>query len=403
MTRSITNSFAILIFICGATVAQAQLPSTGQSDCYDHRGRTIACPDPGEPFSGQDAQSPAPSLRYRDNGDGTVTDLTTGLMWQRTPAYDVDWSGAVAGARAATTGGYDDWRLPTIKELYSLIDFSGRTGRSASESKPYLDTDVFDFRYGTRRFIDAQYVSSTEYVSTTMGGNHTVFGVNFADGRIKGYPSRTPRGPKVFHVRYVRGDAGYLANDYVDNSDGTVTDRSTGLMWAQKDGGVGMSWQEALAWVEARNAEGFLGYRDWRLPNAKELQSIVDYRRSPDTTESAAIDPTFDTTPIRNEAGQTDFPYFWTSTTHLDGPADIQGSAAVYVAFGRALGYMPIRPGAGSVRLLDVHGAGAQRSDPKAGDPSRFPQGRGPQGDVIRIDNFVRLVRTAGPSQEVSR
>jgi hypothetical protein len=45
--------------------------------------------------------------------------------------------------------------------------------------------------------------------------------------------------------------------------------------------------------------------------------------------------------------------------------------------------------------LLDVHGAGAQRSDPKSGDAADFPNGRGPQGDVIRIDNYVRLVRDA--------
>jgi len=43
--------------------------------------------------------------------------------------------------------------------------------------------------------------------------------------------------------------------------------------------------------------------------------------------------------------------------------------------------------------LMDVHGAGAQRSDPKAGNPKNFPYGRGPQGDVIRIYNLVRLVR----------
>ena len=49
--------------------------------------------------------------------------------------------------------------------------------------------------------------------------------------------------------------------------------------------------------------------------------------------------------------------------------------------------------GSGNYQLLDVHGAGAQRSDPKAGDPHDFPHGRGPQGDVIRIFNFVRLVR----------
>lgn len=58
---------------------------------------------------------------------------------------------------------------------------------------------------------------------------------------------------------------------------------------------------------------------------------------------------------------------------------------------------------------MDVHGAGSQRSDPKAGDPSRFPYGRGPQGDVIRIYNFVRAVRggkatpkTSGPKVEMT-
>jgi hypothetical protein len=47
----------------------------------------------------------------------------------------------------------------------------------------------------------------------------------------------------------------------------------------------------------------------------------------------------------------------------------------------------------GERELLDVHGAGAQRSDPKTGSADRFPYGRGPQGDVIRIENMVRCVR----------
>jgi hypothetical protein len=49
-------------------------------------------------------------------------------------------------------------------------------------------------------------------------------------------------------------------------------------------------------------------------------------------------------------------------------------------------------PGSGYT-LMDVHGAGSQRSDPKTGDPANWPYGNGPQGDVIRIFNFVRLVR----------
>jgi hypothetical protein len=42
---------------------------------------------------------------------------------------------------------------------------------------------------------------------------------------------------------------------------------------------------------------------------------------------------------------------------------------------------------------MDVHGAGAQRSDPKTGDPKRFARGRGPQGDDVRILNYARAVR----------
>jgi hypothetical protein len=57
-------------------------------------------------------------------------------------------------------------------------------------------------------------------------------------------------------------------------------------------------------------------------------------------------------------------------------------------------GMMGARGGnANNYQFEDVHGAGAQRSDPKAGDPAMFPHGRGPQGDVIRIYNYVRLVR----------
>jgi hypothetical protein len=62
------------------------------------------------------------------------------------------------------------------------------------------------------------------------------------------------------------------------------------------------------------------------------------------------------------------------------------GAGAVYIAFGRAMGYM-------DGKWQDVHGAGAQRSDPKVGNASDYPEGHGPQGDAIRIDNYVRLVR----------
>jgi len=155
-------------------------------------------------------------------------------------------------------------------------------------------------------------------------------------------------------------------------------------MWSQSDSGEGMDWESALAWVQQRNDQNYLGYDDWRLPNAKELQSIVDYTRSPDTTNSAAIDSLFEISEITNEAGNKDYPFFWTGTTHVRSNGIVK--SAVYLSFGRALGYM-------NDRWLDVHGAGAQRSDPKSGDPDDYPTYKGPQGDVRRLLNYVRCVR----------
>jgi len=370
---------------------------TGQIICYDNMNE-ISAPDEGEPFYGQDAQVDGNQPSYIDNGDGTITDTVTGLMWQKDPGDKMTYGEAVAGADSFELAGYDDWRLPTIKELYSLIQFSGTdpSGPQASGAIPFIDTDYFIFEYGDEsageRMIDSQFISSTKYVSTTMNNDETVFGVNFADGRIKGYPigpMKNQSEGKLFYVLYVRGNTGYGENDFSDNGDGTITDNATSLMWSQSDSGAGMTWEEALAWVQEKNDENYLGYSDWRLPNAKELESIVDYSRSPDTTGSAAIDELFDVSGITNEAGEADYPYFWTSTTHIK--SNGMGDGAVYICFGRAMGYMEEFGG-----WVDVHGAGAQRSDPKSGNASDYPQSFGPQGDARRLTNYVRLVRGSG-------
>ncbi|MGA2543225.1 MAG: DUF1566 domain-containing protein [Verrucomicrobiota bacterium] len=483
--------------------------ATGQSKCYDNRNE-IAPPKPGQPFYGQDAQFQAHPPSYALSADGlTVHDNNTDLTWQRSPDTDGDglltWRDKLTLAQAqalpaklnaARFGGFDDWRLPSIKEQFSLFDARGTDpivqGNDTSALRPFLDTNFFKFAYGDtsagERIIDSQYASSTKYVGQSARAFGKLFGVNFADGRIKGYDLFMPGGgmEKTFFVLCARGNPDYGKNDFHDNADRTITDRATGLMWCKADSGQGMNWQDALAWVQKKNAEKFLGHDDWRLPSVKELQSIVDYTRSPDTTHSPAIALVFNCTTITNEAGQADFPFYWSATTHA-GPRG--GGAAMYVAFGRAAGWMsqqafaggppdrrggpgsqggfhllpplareqlnltsdqqkqladlesdtkarlekfltpqqmqqlnqmqPQRQGgprgggrgmdgpgmdgppeagpqgsdAGDYHLVDVNGAGAQRSDPKAGDPAMFPHGRGPQGDVIRIYNYVRLVR----------
>ena len=383
-----------------------------QQELFYNNSAEISQPSPNQDFYGQDATYSRNSPTYQDNGDGTITDLVTGLMWQKSPDMDGDgdidyadkmsYFEAIENADDFNLAGHTDWRLPSIKEMYSLIVFSGidpsgYEGSSTEDLVPFIDTDYFDFAYGDtdagERIIDAQMASSTIYVGTTMGGNESMFGVNFADGRIKGYPTGPMPGQtedKQFYVMYVRGNTSYGINDFKDNGNGTINDDASGLMWMQDDDGEGMNWKDALSHAESFE---YADYSDWRLPNAKELQSIVDYTRAPTVTNSPAIDPLFNCSIILDEGGNENYPFYWTGTTHANWTQNNSGAWGAYVCFGEAFGFMEMPPGSGNFTLMDVHGAGSQPSDPKAGDPNDYPNGHGPHGDVVRIFNFVRLVR----------
>ncbi len=384
-------------------VTNYPIVGTNQTKFYNN-STEISATSVGDDFYGQNANYSGNKPTYVDNGDGTVTDMVTGLKWQQSPDTNGDgkitakdkltYEEALAGATDLNLGGYTDWRLPSIKEQYSLILFSGidpsgYESESTDGLKPFIDTNYFNFAYGDtsarERIIDSQYATTSKYVDFTMEKDETLFGVNFADGRIKGYGLTMPFDrdlDKTFFVTYVRGNKNYGINDFKDNSDGTITDKATSLMWMQNDNGKGVLWEDALKYAE--NFE-FAEHSDWRLPNVKELQSIVDYSRSPITTDSAAIDPLFNCTEIINEAKQKDYAFYWSNTTHENWSAEMGAGSASYVSFGRAMGYMN--------KWMDVHGAGAQRSDPKTGNASDYPKGQGPQGDAIRINNYVRLVR----------
>jgi hypothetical protein len=413
----------ISLVLAGLALAQNRtypIAGTGQSKCYNESVE-ITAPLAGHPYYGQDAQQRRTSPSYTNNGNGTITDNVTGLMWTKTPDLNGDgvintadklsYKDALAKASTIRVGGYSDWRLPTIKDLYSLIQFSGvdpfLESTDTKSLTPFIDTRYFDFGYGDtaagERIIDAQFATQTLYVGDTMQGltGKTMFGVNFADGRIKGYgtgPMPGQSADKTFYVLFVRNNNTYGINLLVDNNDGTISDQATGLMWTKEDNAGGVNWQDALAWVSQKNTQKYLGFSDWRLPTVKELQSIVDYTRSPATTQSAAIDSRFNCSKITNEIGKSDYPFYWSSTTHAN---MMNGDAAAYVCFGEASGWMEFPPNSGQYNFLDVHGAGAQRSDPKSGDPNNFPHGRGPQGDVIRIYNYVRLVRDISSSTGV--
>jgi len=343
----------------------SRVPDTHQGSCFDNDG-IILCPQRGSPFWGQDAQFEGARPAYRDNGDGTVSDLITGLTWQQahhaTRLTEVD---AAAACASLKLGGHSDWRLPNIKELFSLADFRGSQGRRA-----YID-EVFDFHQPDQSVLEGdpfrehnvgmmgQTWSSTIYTGEHWGrpGVKAAFLFNFLDGHIKQAPVQ---GRSKLFYRCVRGAE--WGNNQFEVKGHSVLDRATGLSWQRADDGKTRNWQSALAYCAALRLDG---YDDWRLPNVKELETIVDYRR-----HAPALDTRYLT--MSDPKG-----WFWSSTTHGD---NIR--MADYVCFGACT----------SAQGADVHGAGAQRSDPKAGSPRDYPW-LGPQQDEVRISNYVRCVR----------
>ncbi|MCP5501701.1 MAG: DUF1566 domain-containing protein [Leptospiraceae bacterium] len=392
-----------------SSTAQYKVPDTAQTDCFNSTsGAVTACSG-----TGYDADyNTVNQQSYTDNGNQTITDNVTGLMWSKSPDINGDGTvnasdkktqtAAVSYCSDLSLGGYTDWRLPDIKTLYSLMNFTGKDpsgSTTTSTASPFIDSTKFIVGFGDtsagERFIDGQYATTSIYNScTNLGGGYaeTMFGVNFVDGRIKGYPTSN----KTYYVYCVRGNTNYGLNNFVDNNDETISDKATSLMW-QKNDTKSTDFENAVSTCEKATTGG---HSDWRLPNVKELQSIVDYSRSPDITNSAAIDAKFNATSFTNEGGKTDYGYYWSSTTHAaynqDG-SSYTGYAGSYVCFGRCLGYI------GSV--YDVHGAGAQRSNYKqdvsltlgassakdtAGNTFYY---HGPQGDILRNSNMVRCVR----------
>jgi iron(II)-dependent oxidoreductase len=232
-----------------------------QMVAIDVDGKTVCAPD--YPVWGIRPESP-PAEWFKDNGDGTVGDTQSKLVWQKEDSGDTkDWAGAKGYCQGLALGSKSDWRLPTRAEVLTLVDFGKAVPVIVPPFVGSLSTPSYFWTSGA--FLGA--VGQAWAVSTDHGGSYF-------------FPGTTQN-----RVRCVRSPASESLGDRytIDAAQGTVHDASTKMTW-QRDGGTGgmASWADANGYCQGLQLAG----GSWRLPSIVELQSLVNAQLS-----GTAIDP----------------------------------------------------------------------------------------------------------------
>ncbi len=324
------------------------LPSTGQTTCYDSAGAVIACAGTGQDGEIQ-AGVPWPDPRFTDNGDDTVTDNLTGLMWTKdgnapgpaacSPGTYKTWQNAlnyVACLNANNYLGHTDWRLPNINELRSMV----HAGESNTET--WLNSQGFNNVQSSYYWSSTSNANYTYYawivnMWTGYGGNYYKSYYNYyvwpvRSGQSGSFGSSIIQLPRTGQTTCydsvgtviacagtgqdgeIQAGVPWPSPRFTDNGDATVTDNLTGLMWTKDGNAPGpaacspatkKTWQDALNYVACLNTNSYLGYTDWRLPNVNELGSMVHDGES-------------DTSTWLNSQGFNNVQsyYYWSSTAY---------------------------------------------------------------------------------------
>jgi|APTNR8051073442_1049403.scaffolds.fasta_scaffold07250_3 hypothetical protein len=312
---------------------------------------------------------------FTDNNDGTVTDKRTGLMWMRI-SEGQDWlvgrsTGQAkrfyldeAQAICSNFAGHEDWRLPTLDELNSIVE-STHTNPAAN---PYVfvgfdqtPTPLFwtstnasekqwwyvsfysgaKFPCGPRENrLSVRWVRNPTPVAQITATSSTKLMKEFDASRTRVVDetnlsmlgTQHPQEPLV-QINASSSDCNpqgravtALNSQFVDNSDGTVTDMISGLMWKriaegqQWAAGHGISKEKWFTFASAQTlaiGRVFAGHNDWRLPTETELTAIVCSIQNNPLALSLFC--------------KTVNPLFWTSTTTTD-----NGAVCVSYASGKS-------------------------------------------------------------------
>ncbi|MCI5126042.1 MAG: DUF1566 domain-containing protein, partial [Candidatus Electrothrix sp. AR5] len=205
-----------------------------------------------------------------------VQDNVTGLVWSPDQGGPVSWTGtqeAVNNANTASLCGKTDWRLPEVGELLNIISY---------DADSYTAGSTVDTTYFADTQVGAAADTLVWYWTASALGSSSQWGVTFQpvyNTTVKSIPLSNTLSTDALTNHFVRLVSGAVdTSDFALIGDGsTVQDNNTGLIWRRclegqtfsngscADSGTTATWPEALA----------LDDGTWRVPNIKELQSIV--------------------------------------------------------------------------------------------------------------------------------
>ena len=246
-------------------VIRSLLLNTDQTECYNESGHLIPCAG-----SGQDAESTRirddQTVRFDVLGD-VVADRKTGLVWNQNASpttFPVSWSEAFEHIDRLNRSGYHgsgNWRLPCRRELFSLISHQ-QINPALPDGHPF--TDVFSGYYWTS--------------STCRRLDDQAWYVHLGGGRI--YRGMKHGSYMVWPVTGPQQNKRPLSKRFTGKS-ATALDRLTGRVWLRSFDEMArpLKWENALATIDALKSQKAGGYADWRLPNIRELESLVDLNR----------------------------------------------------------------------------------------------------------------------------
>jgi len=330
-----TDSDSIVVRVI-AHVGSMILKKTGEKRCYDENvSKIIDCSNSYALKSDGYYQAGKTPRYTRDDDNQVVLDDITGLMWQDdnlTNAYEMHYDykdnrfiyrvkEAQKYCSTLDIGGYENWRLPTIKEWYSLMEDSRYYGCVNNSSgcidmtistNPIFkhlghpvsmgDGEINNFAYASSSTYD---YNITDYDSDTTTYYHLVYtiftgGGGYIDIRDNYYPN-------VACVRTHNESQhnNYFLHNMVRNESGIVIDKKTGLEWQDYYFDLGkkeLNWTDAIKYCENLDLDG----KNWRLPNKYELMSIMEYD---DANDHNKTNQTF----IKNNSKL----YFSSSTSYL--------------------------------------------------------------------------------------